>query len=164
MTKIDAVWPEAFVKGLLRLFALAHNDAGMDEYLLGCHAELPPLEAELAFGSDCVTHPCRTDPRAQLPSEEGCAPVSSANRMMPLEERAIVRHGSGSFPSRCCQISLTSTNEIPLAAAASGTPARWIALRNVLSQKAEGLNGVKNTWASARTSRLNFKLAPPPNE
>ncbi len=28
------------------------SDAGMDEYLLGCYADLPPREPALAFGSD----------------------------------------------------------------------------------------------------------------
>ncbi|HEL4111035.1 TPA: hypothetical protein UM343_001162 [Stenotrophomonas maltophilia] len=37
---------------LLHLFAIDHNDAGMDETLLDCYADLPPREAALAFGSD----------------------------------------------------------------------------------------------------------------
>lgn len=32
MTKIDPAWLEAFDKELLRLFAIDHRDAGMDEY------------------------------------------------------------------------------------------------------------------------------------
>jgi len=52
MTKIDAAWLDAFDKELLHLFAIDHRDAGMDEYLLGCYADLPPREAALAFGSD----------------------------------------------------------------------------------------------------------------
>ncbi len=28
------------------------SDAGMDEYLLGCYADLPPRVPALAFGSD----------------------------------------------------------------------------------------------------------------
>lgn len=52
MTKIDATWLEAFDKELLHLFAIDHRDAGMDEHLLGCYADLPPPEAALAFGSD----------------------------------------------------------------------------------------------------------------
>ncbi|MGF6419699.1 hypothetical protein ABH900_003213 [Stenotrophomonas sp. AN71] len=28
------------------------SDAGMDEYLSACYADLPPREAALAFGSD----------------------------------------------------------------------------------------------------------------
>lgn len=52
MTKIDPAWLEAFDKELLHLFAIDHRDAGMDEYLLGCYADLPPREAALAFGSD----------------------------------------------------------------------------------------------------------------
>ncbi|RTQ89645.1 MULTISPECIES: hypothetical protein [Stenotrophomonas] len=52
VTKIDPAWLEAFDKELLHLFAIDHRDAGMDEYLLGCYADLPPREAALAFGSD----------------------------------------------------------------------------------------------------------------
>ena len=52
MTTIDTAWLEAFDKELLYLFAIDHSDAGMDEYLLGCYADLPPREAALAFGSD----------------------------------------------------------------------------------------------------------------
>jgi len=52
MTKIDPAWLEAFDRELLYLFAIDHSDAGMDEYLLGCYADLPPREAALAFGSD----------------------------------------------------------------------------------------------------------------
>ena len=52
MTKIDPTWLEAFDKELLHLFAIDHRDAGMDEYLLSCYADLPPREAALAFGSD----------------------------------------------------------------------------------------------------------------
>ena len=52
MTKIDPAWLEAFDKELLHLFAIDHRDAGMDEYLLGCYADLPSREAALAFGSD----------------------------------------------------------------------------------------------------------------
>ncbi|CRD60822.1 hypothetical protein [Stenotrophomonas indicatrix] len=52
MTKIDAEWLEAFDKELLDQCAIDHGDACMDEYLLGCYADLPPSEAALAFGSD----------------------------------------------------------------------------------------------------------------
>ncbi|KRG51248.1 hypothetical protein ARC23_09660 [Stenotrophomonas beteli] len=52
MTRIDAAWLDAFDNELLCLFAIDHNDAGMDEYLLDCYADLPPREAALAFGSD----------------------------------------------------------------------------------------------------------------
>lgn len=52
MTRIDPAWLEAFDKELLHLFAVDHSDAGMDEYLLGCYADLPPHDAALAFGSD----------------------------------------------------------------------------------------------------------------
>ncbi|SMR82784.1 MULTISPECIES: hypothetical protein [Stenotrophomonas] len=52
MTKIHPTWLEAFDKELLHLFAIDHRDAGMDEYLLRCYADLPPREAALAFGSD----------------------------------------------------------------------------------------------------------------
>lgn len=52
MTKIEPAWLEAFDKELLHLFAIDHRDAGMDEYPLGCYADLPPREAALAFGSD----------------------------------------------------------------------------------------------------------------
>ncbi|WP_439450778.1 hypothetical protein [Stenotrophomonas sp. ATs4] len=38
--------------GALRLFAIDHRDAGMDEYLLRYYADLPPREVALAFGSD----------------------------------------------------------------------------------------------------------------
>ena len=52
VTRIDTTWLEAFDKELLHLFAIDHSDAGMDEYLLACYADLPPREAALAFGSD----------------------------------------------------------------------------------------------------------------
>jgi len=32
--------------------AADHRNTHMDEYLLGCYADLPPREAALAFGSD----------------------------------------------------------------------------------------------------------------
>lgn len=53
MTRIDTAWLEAFDKEPLHLFAIDHGDAGMDKYLLGCYADLPPRDAALAFGSDC---------------------------------------------------------------------------------------------------------------
>ncbi|MEN6684792.1 hypothetical protein ABFC53_18855 [Stenotrophomonas pavanii] len=52
VTTIDTAWLEAFDKELHHLFAIDHSDAGMDEYLLGCYADLTPREAALAFGSD----------------------------------------------------------------------------------------------------------------
>lgn len=52
MTTIDTAWLEAFDKEPHYLFAIDHRDAGMDEYLLGCYADLPPRDAALAFGSD----------------------------------------------------------------------------------------------------------------
>lgn len=52
MAKIDPTWPEAFDKELLHLFAIDHRDAGMDEYLLRCYADLPPSDAALAFSND----------------------------------------------------------------------------------------------------------------
>lgn len=52
MITFDPAWLEAFDKELFLLFAIDHRDAGMDEYLLGCYANLPPREAALAFGSD----------------------------------------------------------------------------------------------------------------
>lgn len=52
MTRIDTAWLEAFDNELLCLLAIDHGDAGMDEYLLGCYADLPPREAALAFDSD----------------------------------------------------------------------------------------------------------------
>ncbi|MGE6334969.1 hypothetical protein [Stenotrophomonas sp. NPDC077659] len=52
MTKIDAEWLKAFDEAMLRLFAIDHSDAGMDQFLLGCYADLPPREAALAFGND----------------------------------------------------------------------------------------------------------------
>lgn len=52
MTKIAPTWLEAFDKELLHLFAIDHRDAGLDEYLLGCYADLPPRDAALAFGGD----------------------------------------------------------------------------------------------------------------
>lgn len=51
MTKIDRAWLEAFDKELLHLFAIDHSDAGMDEYLLACYADLPPRNAALAFAN-----------------------------------------------------------------------------------------------------------------
>lgn len=52
MTTLDPVWLKAFDKELLHLFAIDHLDAGMDECLLGCYADLAPREAALALGSD----------------------------------------------------------------------------------------------------------------
>ncbi|MGE8260469.1 hypothetical protein [Stutzerimonas nitrititolerans] len=52
MTKIDSEWLKAFDEALLALFAINHSDAGMDEFLLGCYADLPPRDAALAFGED----------------------------------------------------------------------------------------------------------------
>ena len=52
MTKIDSEWLRAFDEALLALFAIDHSDAGMDEFLLGCYADLPPRDAALAFGED----------------------------------------------------------------------------------------------------------------
>jgi len=52
MTKFAPTWLESFDKELLNLLAIDHKNAGMDECLLGCYAELPPREAALAFGSD----------------------------------------------------------------------------------------------------------------
>lgn len=52
MTKIDSEWLKAFDEALLALFAINHSDAGMDEFLLGCYANLPPRDAALAFGED----------------------------------------------------------------------------------------------------------------
>lgn len=52
MTKFDPTWLEAFDKELLHLFAIDHIDAGMDEFLMGCYADLPPQEVALAFGDD----------------------------------------------------------------------------------------------------------------
>jgi len=52
MTKIDSEWLKAFDEALLALFAIDHSDAGMDEFLLGCYADLPPRDAALAFGED----------------------------------------------------------------------------------------------------------------
>lgn len=52
MAKIDPTWLEAFDKELLYLFTIDHSDAGMDEHLLRCYADLTPRQAALAFGSD----------------------------------------------------------------------------------------------------------------
>ena len=52
MTLIDSAWLTAFDAELLHLFAIDHQDAGMDAFLLGCYADLSPREAALAFGSD----------------------------------------------------------------------------------------------------------------
>nr|MBH1360166.1 hypothetical protein [Stenotrophomonas maltophilia] len=52
VTRIAPPWLEAFDEELLHLFAIDHRDAGMDEYLLGCYADLPPRDATLAFSSD----------------------------------------------------------------------------------------------------------------
>jgi len=52
VTKIDREWLKAFDEAMLGLFAIDHSDAGMDECLLGCYADLPPREAALAFGDD----------------------------------------------------------------------------------------------------------------
>ena len=52
MTKIDSEWLKELDEALLALFAINHSDAGMDEFLLGCYADLPPRDAALAFGED----------------------------------------------------------------------------------------------------------------
>jgi len=52
MTKIHPAHPEACDKKLLHLFAIDHSDVDMDDYLLGCYADLPPRESAPAFGSD----------------------------------------------------------------------------------------------------------------
>jgi len=52
MTMIDSEWLKAFDEALLALFSIDHSDAGMDEFLLGCYADLPPRDAALAFGED----------------------------------------------------------------------------------------------------------------
>lgn len=52
MTPIDPTWLAAFDAELLYLFAIDHQDAGMDVFLLRCYADLPPREAALAFGAD----------------------------------------------------------------------------------------------------------------
>ena len=52
MTLIDSAWLAAFDDELLYLFAIDHEDAGMEAFLLGYYADLPPREAALAFGSD----------------------------------------------------------------------------------------------------------------
>ncbi|MDV9042027.1 hypothetical protein [Stenotrophomonas sp. RAC2] len=52
MAKIDAEWLEDFDEALLGLFAVGHSDAGMDEYLLNCYANLEQREAAMAFGND----------------------------------------------------------------------------------------------------------------
>ncbi|WP_164074609.1 hypothetical protein [Stenotrophomonas maltophilia] len=52
VTKIDEEWLKAFDEAMVGLFAIDHSDAGMDEFLLGCYADLPPREAALAFGDD----------------------------------------------------------------------------------------------------------------
>ncbi|MFL0350760.1 hypothetical protein [Stenotrophomonas lactitubi] len=52
VTPIDPAWLAAFDAELLYLFAIDHQDAGMDAFQLGCYADLPPREAALAFGSD----------------------------------------------------------------------------------------------------------------
>ena len=99
MTRIDPTWLAALDKELLYLFAIDHSDAGMDEYLLGCYADLPPREAALAFGSDydlerddalwprpgwrCKVKPCRNRPTSDLSHAGGLSllrPRPSANR------------------------------------------------------------------------------------
>jgi len=52
VTKIDKEWLKAFDEAMLGLFAIDHSDAGMDEFLLSCYADLPPRAAALAFGDD----------------------------------------------------------------------------------------------------------------
>ncbi|AWH20116.1 hypothetical protein C1933_02070 [Stenotrophomonas sp. ZAC14D2_NAIMI4_6] len=44
MLPIDPAWLAAFDAELLYLFAIDHQDAGMDASLLGCYADLPPRE------------------------------------------------------------------------------------------------------------------------
>jgi len=48
MTPIDSAWLAAFDAELLYLFAIDHQDAGMDAFLMGCYADLPPREAAFA--------------------------------------------------------------------------------------------------------------------
>lgn len=52
MSKIESEWLNAFDEAMLALFAIDQSDAGMDEFLLGCYADLSPPEAALAFGDD----------------------------------------------------------------------------------------------------------------
>ena len=52
MTTTDAEWLRAFDCELRDLFAIDHNDAGVDECLLSLYADLPPRDAALAFGND----------------------------------------------------------------------------------------------------------------
>lgn len=52
MNTIDAEWLRAFDCELHHLFAIDHNDAGVDECLLSLYADLPPRDAALAFGND----------------------------------------------------------------------------------------------------------------
>lgn len=52
MLPINPAWLAAFDAELRCLFAIDHQDAGIDASVLGSYADLPPREAALAFGSD----------------------------------------------------------------------------------------------------------------
>lgn len=54
--KIDPAWLHQFDKAMLDLFAIDHQQAGLDETLLLRYADLPPLEAAHAYGSDYDLH------------------------------------------------------------------------------------------------------------
>ena len=52
MTTIDSEWLHKFDDAMKQLFAIDHNDVGMDEQMLSCYADLSPREAALYFGED----------------------------------------------------------------------------------------------------------------
>ena len=59
MNLIDADWLRKFDETMLRLFAIDHADAGMDERELSWYADLLPEDADLAYGQDFDL--CRVD-------------------------------------------------------------------------------------------------------
>ncbi len=59
MNRIDSEWLQAFDDAMLSFFAIDRADAGMDQFLPECDADLQPREAALAFGEDYEL--CRVD-------------------------------------------------------------------------------------------------------
>lgn len=52
MSDIDFGWLRDFDAAMVVLFAINHEEAGMDERELRWYADLPPKEASLAYGRD----------------------------------------------------------------------------------------------------------------
>lgn len=52
MSTIDPDWLREFDAAMKRLFAIDHDDAGLDEEVLLRYADLIPREAALQYGED----------------------------------------------------------------------------------------------------------------